>query len=696
MIQRFKKYTKRKKYFWLVFFVTFLGLLFRSYKYFEYYFFQIDQARNWLIVKQALEEGAGELPLLGARAGGTFFRLGPFYNYLEYLCGLLFGSFPPVLGLGVLFFSVLTIPLFYLFLREFFSRKIAFLLVFLFSISLYAIEYSRFSWNPNIIPFFVLVVFYSLLKISSGITNLEFKIKKTKQRLRQKLKQFGKNPRQSISFKKFRDIFKKNKSNSQKEFTDYRTWFWALAGSIALGIVVQLHGLTLVLMPVMVLAYFLLTKTRISLKQALISISIILFLNSPFILNDYLTGFGNTREFFKAYLNKQNVNQEYTFYKKSLNGIHELCRYYALIPTSRQFIIKLDQRKRSEGLVGLIKRNLDHPKEIQNLILSFIAFSGIIYAYFELIKKYPRLKKKKHSKKRNFILLVLIWQLGFLPSLLLLSIKVDSRYFLGLVFIPFILGGVYFQKISRFNYQKLFSYFKKILRIPEIDFKKFQRIVWGDLFLYLIFLGLVFINILGISGWFNILKNYQQSQAKNFHEEFILEKYYDVTFEQYNQIVDYIKKDYQENPKPIEIYSNPYYIRSIVYLLRSWRNLPAQEIDEYPYKQNRHYYFIDDTKTPEKRIKDLPKTIEKYFLVKSYKNFGTLTLFEIEPKKQALESPKPKSKPKPDQTQRNEKSMKEKKQPKEKQKHNPADKEIMPEKYNWKEIFTKIRSDQHQ
>src|SRR4030043_2138603 len=137
--------------------------------------FGMDQARDANLVSEAAQVGPSHLPLLGPRAGGTFVRLGPVFYYFQYVSAKIFHSVsPPVFAYPDLLFSVLTTPLFFLFLRHFFSKTTALLVAALYAFNFVMIQFSRFAWNPNSVPFWTLLTFFALLK------SVDEKIKKKK------------------------------------------------------------------------------------------------------------------------------------------------------------------------------------------------------------------------------------------------------------------------------------------------------------------------------------------------------------------------------------------------------------------------------------------------------------------------------------------------------------------------------------
>jgi len=124
----------------------------------DWLFFKMDQARDAYLIKQTLENGLGWLPLLGPKAGGTHLNLGPAFYYFQYLAAFLFQSaHPAVLAYPDLLFSILSIPLFFLFLKKYFPRDWSMVLAGLYAVCFLGIEYSRFAWNPNSLVFFNLL-----------------------------------------------------------------------------------------------------------------------------------------------------------------------------------------------------------------------------------------------------------------------------------------------------------------------------------------------------------------------------------------------------------------------------------------------------------------------------------------------------------------------------------------------------------
>lgn len=142
----------------------------RFYNFHDWLYFKMDQARDASMINNAVKNGAENLPLLGPRAGATqvsngYLRLGPAYYYFQYLSGKIFDSTrPDVLAYPDLFFSIIILPLLFVFLRLYFARRHALMILAMYAFSFLIIQYSRFAWNPNPLPFFIILCFYALLR----------------------------------------------------------------------------------------------------------------------------------------------------------------------------------------------------------------------------------------------------------------------------------------------------------------------------------------------------------------------------------------------------------------------------------------------------------------------------------------------------------------------------------------------------
>jgi hypothetical protein len=237
-----------------------IGIFLRIHNFEDGLFFQADQARDLNLVTRVIDGGPGWLPLLGPKAGGTYLRLGPIFYYFEYLAALFFGlGSPAVMAYPDLLFSILSIPLFFLFSREFFSKKYSLLLTAGYAVCFFEIQYARFAWNPNSLPFFNLLFFCALYK-----------------------------------------FFQTSADNEKAKF------WWVILGSVAYAVVGQLHFVSLLSLPIAFVLVFLIRKIFFNdikeqwLKYASILILIFLIFYLPAILSDFQTEGNNSLNFLKS------------------------------------------------------------------------------------------------------------------------------------------------------------------------------------------------------------------------------------------------------------------------------------------------------------------------------------------------------------------------------------------------------------
>ena len=230
--------------------ILLLGIFFRTYNFSDWLLFEIDQTYDTRIVSQAIDNGIGELPLLGPTAGGgRALRLGPAFYNLEYVSAFIFGNTPTGHAMLVLLFSILSLPLFYLFSRRYFDKNLSLALLSLFTCSVYLVLYGRFSWSPNVLPFLILLGFYTLLR---SVSVLETK----------------------------------------------RDRYFLLA-TVAITIASQIHFNAFFTLPTITVLFLLYKRPRFSYKTWVLALAIIALVYSPMVVNDIVTNGENISLFIK-------------------------------------------------------------------------------------------------------------------------------------------------------------------------------------------------------------------------------------------------------------------------------------------------------------------------------------------------------------------------------------------------------------
>ena len=213
-------------------------------------YFKMDQARDATIAKNTFEEGPGMLPLLGPRAAGTFLRLGPVFYYFQYLSTVFSGSVEPhVMVFPEILLSLLTIPLLFYFLRQFFRRGTSVVVTGLFSLSFLVTQYARFAWNPNQTTFWGLLFLLGIYKPSIA----------------------------------------ENKNQAG---------WWLLAAAIGYGVVSQLHFSALLALPLVALAFWIFYRpAKIKNWFWAGAVAIMALFYTPMLLSELITDWDNATQF---------------------------------------------------------------------------------------------------------------------------------------------------------------------------------------------------------------------------------------------------------------------------------------------------------------------------------------------------------------------------------------------------------------
>jgi len=143
---------------WLLIIILLVGVFLRFYRLNDFAMFLSDQGRDAIIIKRIL---TGEhFPAIGAPTSVGQVYLGPFYYYFI-APWLFFFNFQPVgLAYGVAFFSSLFLLINFIVVKKIINEKTAYLSTFFLTLSSTLVDFSRFSWNPNLLPLFSFLTAY--------------------------------------------------------------------------------------------------------------------------------------------------------------------------------------------------------------------------------------------------------------------------------------------------------------------------------------------------------------------------------------------------------------------------------------------------------------------------------------------------------------------------------------------------------
>lgn len=340
---KIKNYLKSIPYYaWVLLLIIVVGIFFRTYNFHDWLFLQGDQVRDTMMVSGAFDNGAGDLPLLGPKAGGTLLRLGPVFYYFQYISALIFqNDQPQTMAYPTLLFSMLSIPLFYYMVRKYFFAAWAIALTALFSFSFMLIDYSRYAWNPNATPFFIILFIVSILEIYSPESK--------------------------------------------------RKYFWTIVAAISFAVATQLHFSAFVTLPIILVLFMIFsrkkTKESINWKQVVIFIAIVLAFYTPVILSDIMNSGYNSKQFIHSVTKKSArepivpsaLREVYNFGK---NFVYLLSSYTG----SNKFVLAIAQIFILVTFVAnilLLKKEKDTNKR-NFLLIILIYFSVFCLVYFPL------------------------------------------------------------------------------------------------------------------------------------------------------------------------------------------------------------------------------------------------------------------------------------------------------------------------
>jgi 4-amino-4-deoxy-L-arabinose transferase-like glycosyltransferase len=372
----------------------------------EYALFRADQARDAYLAKDVFENGLSNFKLLGPKAGATVtvneikssFKLGPVYHYLQYI-GIILTRELSVIGLLLIdwILSLLSIFLFYFFIRSFFNKKISLVVTVLFAFSYLLTIYSRFAWNINQIIFWQLLGSISILKIINT------------------------------------EIQNRNKTNKVRG-----RWFFVLV--LTLGIIGQLHILAAIAFGFMSLVMFLIYRPKINWKYWLGGIGIILVLYSPMVISDVY----NQGDNFKRLLMASSVEKqaEGNLGEKIVKVSLYHGKNYTLILTG---INKYDYKKISQVGDWFIVLSL--------ILIRLALFRKRLLGISKLPKIFIRQVNKMFkltSQQKQFLIIISLWFLAFfLIYFRILPRLHKERYWLMIAPLPFIFLAFWFYVLDR-------------------------------------------------------------------------------------------------------------------------------------------------------------------------------------------------------------------------------------------------------
>lgn len=376
-----------KKEYLILAVIIILAIFLRSYHFVPFLGFHLDQSRDAIIVGDFVSYGFSKIPLLGPHASGSTLQLGPAYYYLQSIPVFFLGQRPETFALSDWFFSILFIPLLYIFLRLYFSRITSLLLSAIATASLFLVIYGRFASNPNSLPFFTLLALFGLLK-------------------------------------------------ADWKNTVHPRWFYL--GIFSAAIATQLHYVYFFIAPVLIIVYIAVWKPRLKIKHYLIGLLITLAVYFPMIISEIKTGGANTQILIKNTLERGVAN------KSKHNIIDKAFYAYQKLEIVNWQIITSDEHgssmQLSKKLLPVCSRQCR--KDLPFLILQTFLF---VFGLWASISFYRR---ERDRERKKFIFSIWLWLgLMFIISIPIIY-NMSSRYYLAATAPLFVLLGMTLDKIK--------------------------------------------------------------------------------------------------------------------------------------------------------------------------------------------------------------------------------------------------------
>lgn len=579
----FKQFLQKNKIIILLGLIILVSLFFRFYNHRDFLHFQLDQSRDSALIKEVYEKSPGELPLLGPRAGGSFLRLGPFYYYLLYLTVVITGSTDPaVFAWPDILSGILLVPLLFFLLSRILSQNWALVTTFLASTSTFLVTYDRFSWNPNMMPFFSALLIFALLK-----------------------------------------YFENKRKNDRR-----KSLIWASLLGLIVGLFIQLHFVAFVALPIICgvcfLIFFLKEKLVDKLehfklkhfaREILAFLLLFILTQTPIIFNELVSGGMNTQELFQTVGEKQDKDTSHTPLEKIIQNLWVYPKGF-WISTTGNISVDYPVWRLKNGFN--IMCDLFCRENFATTALSSLYFAGpvLFFLYFFLRKIKEILKRKPDDKKTQknqavfeLAMISFLWVMIPWWAFYSLSFSLRPRFFLFSV-IPFwIIIGLFLNNLSK----------KRIGKIVAV---------------IIVFL-IIFSNWFEILKRFEILKSARVEKREEYPKDLMLfqDETYPVIFKQQEEIASWIRGKYEmeglvDGKDRIFFWAPSFYYRPIIYILESREMIgKVNYLSSFPNWPKGDYFAVTETGDPKDFFNEKKKGL---FDVLETKSFGTLTAYHLE------------------------------------------------------------------
>ncbi|HWQ60501.1 MAG TPA: glycosyltransferase family 39 protein [Candidatus Fimivivens sp.] len=399
---------------WIFAVIISTGVFLRTYHFHDWLAFRGDQVRDAVLVRDVVSGDA--LPPLfgpfmsfsgnGSHSEKRAFHIGPMYYHFQTASAMLFHTHPDALAYPDLLFSILSLPLFYAFMRLRFGKGLSLGLLALYAVSAYLIHYSRFAWSCNSIPFFVLLFLYSLTKF----------LKK-----------------------------------------DGNTWFWASVLGVAFSIGFQLHALTMILFSLTAFLAFLSSMKADTTAWRRWSVVLLVFLalNAGQIASEFRTGFQNSKTLLHS-VGRDGARNGRSVAVLLKNDLE--CHFQANVLYVSSFGSSLERSNCTHDVYGVFSSRMPVSRGVKVALLSVLAF-GALFSVFGYGLLFRSAWTERNAENPYFLGIVSLYVvLGFLLMLPLSTGKMnDLRYFSFVFFVPYLFLGLISESLSVHVSKKIVS-----------------------------------------------------------------------------------------------------------------------------------------------------------------------------------------------------------------------------------------------
>lgn len=385
----------------ILFLIVCVGAFLRLYHFSDWLHFELDQARDVLFVSEAVEHGPQELPLLGPKASGTTLRVGPAFYYMEYLSALVFGNTPQGHALFVPLLSILSIVMLYLLLKRVFPISVALGLTYLYAISAFFVLYSRFAWNPNVLPFFLL----------GGMLTL------------------------------FWALDERHRHPGR----------WLVVSSGFFVIATQLHFVAFFAVPFFVAVTLLIRRPNFSWKTWVFAVFVVPFVAYfPLLINEWAFEGQNTKAFFEALGSKKEGDGIRA--QISSNFLTQAKAYALILSGNERIVLPYLKFKSTIPEIKCGDYCKKTPDWIRNTTIIFF-FAGMLGLFWQAIRK------------KGELAYVLIWFLAISFTFTGIASQLAPRFFPLLVPLPYIFLGVLLSLLAMISRWAFWSAFIIVLAV---------------------------------------------------------------------------------------------------------------------------------------------------------------------------------------------------------------------------------------